>query len=694
MNKSNKKDLSPEVLVQNEERYRILFEAANDAILIIKDDKIIHCNEKTLEIFGCKQNEIIGESFTCMFRYLDSDISKSYIKVFEDIKKRKTYLKDRYEWQLTKCDGTSFNGEVSFILIDQDEDNFIQVTIRDISDRILNAQLLRKAKQEAEELNIRLENAIENLLDQYKVVEKANIAKGEFLANVSHELRTPLNGVLGMLSLLLDTGLPAEQHDCAGMAYDSAELLLGLINDIIDFSKADIGKLSITIAPFNLSKTVKHVINLLSDKSIKKNLRLLMKYDERIPVVMRGDKKRIHQILINLVDNAVKFTETGYVCVHVGLKEKTGTHFTVQLSVEDTGIGIAEDNVEHVFEKFSQVDGSSTRKYGGLGLGLAISKHLVELMDGTISIESVVGEGTTITVTLSLPVSDDKHTDNDFQHSKNILSKNDSLSSDKVIDPVGASVLLVDDNVFNQKISQKILEDIGCQVDIADSSKEAIKLWEENFYDLILMDCQMPEIDGYETSKEIRQREYFSEHIPIIALTAQAAADEEKRCRESGMDEVISKPITKKILKTIVEKWVQRDWSNYARLHVDSDPKCPEEIFSVEQMLGRLDGDVALLRELVGTFQETLPEEIELLERYIAAEEVDSIILIAHRIKGAACNIGAEHMMHKALTVETTAREKKKIPVSMVEELKAEYDMFCQTVNMIEWEMVSKKIGG
>lgn len=455
------------------------------------------------------------------------------------------------------------------------------------------------------------------LIKAKKVAEESVKSKDQFLTNMSHEIRTPMNAILGFTQLLQQSDLDREQLEFANSVKTAARNLLAIINDILDFSKIESGVINFEETPTDLRELFRSIHDLLKFSAINKNLSFYTHVDERIPNRIFCDNIRLNQILINLVGNAIKFTEIGNVSLNADLVKSGTGSCTIKFSVDDTGIGIPFEKQEKIFDRFNQVNNEINRKYEGTGLGLSISKNLVELMGGKLSLISEEGEGSVFSFELS------------FDYSTEPIDKEDRKSSMAFNDSYKYKILLIEDNLLNQKLAKNVLNNQGYNVEIADNGTLGLELLKKHPYDLILMDIQMPELDGYQTAEIIREE--LGLNIPIIAMTAHSILGEKEKCLKAGMDDFISKPfdqeeLFKKIENLLLqsEKRTENDFSGISSSDMD-----------LSYLMDLSNGNVDFEKEMISLFVHQVPKEMLNLHSAFNEHEFNKITEISHKLKSS-----------------------------------------------------------
>lgn len=582
---------------------RSLIEASLDPLFTISPEgKITDINNASINITEITRENLIGTDFFEYFTEPDK-AREIYKQVFAE-----GFVAD---FPLTIRDGkltdVLFNGSVY-----KDEHGLVigvVVVARDITDHKRIETELLIAKEHAELATRIAEEAQSKAEEATLIAENAVISKQQFLSNMSHEIRTPMNSIIGFTKVMLKTELTEKQREYVTAIKMSGDVLTVLIDDILDLAKVDAGKMIFERKPFKMTASISAMIQLFEPKIQEKNLKLIKNYDDNIPPVLLGDPVRLHQILINLVSNAVKFTSTGLITVDVEMLHQDENEAIIEFKVTDTGIGIAEDKIEHIFENFQQATSDTSRLYGGTGLGLAIAKQLTEQQGGTITVKSQLDKGTTSSVIM--PFKKSKH---------ELFLETETIEMDSQLK--GIKVLVVEDIALNQLLMKTLLDDYGFECDFAGNGRVAIEKLQNNTFDIILMDLQMPEMNGFEASEHIRY--HLNSKIPIIALTADVTTADLRKCKAAGMNAYISKPVDEKILYAKIIDLLKK------RIPVNEpiSAKCVDLTY----LSNRTKANAELMKEMILLYLDQTPVLIGIMKQSLKDKDWCAMHTAAHKM--------------------------------------------------------------
>jgi len=621
--------------------FKAVVEDGSDIIFVIDyNGNIEYVNSSVKETLGYRPSSLIGKNF---FNFLSVSYLPKLISIFKEIK-RKVYA-ESIEFQFLCKDGTYKYLEFNSINLKHKEK---------IEGHILDCRDITQRKKDAEEL------------------QRAQKAKEQFLANISHEIRTPINGISGMATLMSQQPSETDQAIYLSAIKSAADNLKVIINDILDIASIESGKLKFEQIGFNLNDLLQSLVSTFNHQVKEKGIEFHFDLESEANQIFVGDPVRLNQILVNLISNAIKFTHTG--SIHVGCKvySQRGKKFQIQFEVTDTGIGIPKDKLHTIFESFSQADSSVTRKYGGTGLGLTIVKQLVELQGGRISVHSKVDRGSTFSFVLPYQKGDAK--------SINLSGFTTSNGTHQKLS--GLNVLLVEDNEINGLYAGSILKMWGCKVRFAENGAAAVEIVKANSLDLVLMDIQMPVMDGFEATKIIRELNDSKSKLPIIALTANATRKDVEKCLAAGMDDCISKPFTPDdLFKAIKRQMVVRK----PKVSVVKNVVRPSFDLSYLESVSNNNED--FMNEMIDTYLKTMPRIIEEIRFFSQQNDFENLSRAAHKLKPSITLLGIHQAKELAAEIESIAKTRQVLP-----EFHRSIESFCRILEKATAEIAASKI--
>ncbi len=655
------KDLSAQQEAQ--QRFEQLFRR-NPALLAISslpDRRLYDVNDAFVKMLGYSKDEVIGKTIAELGLYQDP----SQFENVNDLIRTQGQITDR-EINIRRRDGDVLNGLLSGEIISTQGRQYFLALLIDITAR-------KKAERELIKTNRQLEETMALSKQMAAEANAANQAKSEFLANMSHEIRTPMNAVIGLSKLLLETNLDNHQRDYLNKINASSRMLLGIINDILDFSKIEAGKLDLEYHSFRLDELVNQMKSLFSSPAADKGLKLFFTVSPDIPRTLVGDSLRLGQVFSNLLGNAIKFSEQGDIELKVTRLDGNDGQVRVRFEIKDTGIGLTEAQRNKLFKAFSQADTSTTRKFGGTGLGLAISSRLVERMGGTLNVESKQGKGSTFffEIFLRIAPSEKNGAKLKIKSTTGAQPATKGKMTTKIPRFPTSSILLVEDNILNQELAKRWLSKTGAKITVAANGEEAVKMVNERFFDLVLMDLQMPVMDGFEATRRIRDKHTKT---PILALSAAVMESDRRMALSAGMNGHISKPIDENELYKTLAQWLQDQDAETPDQKEVSTMSAGQEIFidgfDFEHGLRLSDGDFVFYHRLLQHFKDQLAADFSTLADRLPNIYDKDVPRMIHTLKGISGTVGHTRLSAITMNIDRAFTEGNKITQEMQLEFK------------------------
>lgn len=637
----------------SEKKYRTIFNNSAEGIFqSTLDGKFIIANPAMASILGYDdQNELLTVN-------IPKQIFKSEHerKQLIDVISKNGSVQD-YQITLRKKNGEAVIVKLNDRIIHDESENltYLEGSIKDITQHVITEE-----KKKLAEKKLREEKKRADLLAEEAM--KLSLAKSQLLAFLGHEIRTPINGIIGYLSLIENEYYenPEEMKQFISNSKQSADSLLQILNSLLDLTKLESGRMELYEVDFNLEDLVEEAISINLSKIREKGLYISKEIDAKIPLALRGDSTRIKQIFINLINNAVKFTEKGKIEIYCRLENISENSITIYSSVRDTGIGIPNEKIESLFKPFSQIDASHSTKYGGTGLGLMISKEFVTMMGGKIGVESKENCGSTFHFTINVATKNENNHVQEIKAEDELTLKNYVTSVESPYDSnlkskrKNFNILVVEDNVVNQKVILRLLNELGFNTESVNNGLEAVERVAKGNLSAVLMDVQMPVMDGLTAVEIIRKQGDANSKIPIIAITAHALRGDKEKCLDAGMNDYLSKPINAKHLEKVLDSWINIEVGLKEKETVKN--KTDDGLFDEKRFNEMSLGDVSFQRELLVDYFDDLDKRLNILDELLKNHELERIIKETHTIKGSSFSLGAVRIGEEALGIELSCK--------------------------------------